>query len=276
VAVPEGRDWRIDKLKVTNPDGSLGIEGLWLASLAVPRTQINTRLDVINIGRFLDRLGLPPGIKDGVGKIEGPLQWNGVPYDIDYPSLSGTIVIESQKGQFIKLDPGIGKLLGVISLQSIPRRLSLDFRDIFSEGLAYDDIISTVKITRGVAATESMRINAASARIVLSGEVDIVRETQNLRVKVTPFVGDSLSVAGALTGALVGGPIAGVATFVLQNLLRNPINEMASYEYRITGTWADPVVQKTSEATAKPEAAEGSSVAIPAPADAKNLQLKKK
>lgn len=276
VAVPEGRDWKIDKLKITNPDGSLGIEGMWLASLAVPRTQINSRLDVINIGKFLDRLGLPPGIKDGIGKIEGPLQWNGVPYDIDYPSLSGTIVVESQKGQFIKLDPGLGKLLGVISLQSIPRRLSLDFRDIFSEGLAYDDIVATVKINRGVASTESMRINAASARIVLSGEVDIVRETQNLRVKVTPFVGDSLSVAGALTGALIGGPIAGVATYVLQNLLRNPINEMASYEYRITGTWADPAVQKAGETPAKPEVSEGSGVPIPAPADAKNLQLKKK
>lgn len=274
-AVPEGRDWKIDKLRISNPDGALGIEGLWLASLAVPRTQINVRLDVVNIGKFLDRLGLPPGIKDGTGKIEGPLQWNGVPYDIDYPSLSGTIIIESQKGQFIKLDPGLGKLLGVISLQSIPRRLSLDFRDIFSEGLAYDDIISTVKITRGVAATESMRINAASARIVLSGEVDIVRETQNLRVKVTPFVGDSLSVAGALAGALIGGPIAGVATYVLQNLLRNPVNEMASYEYRITGSWVDPVVIKGSETPAKAEAPEGS-VPIPAPADAKNLQLKKK
>jgi uncharacterized protein (TIGR02099 family) len=272
-AVPEGRDWKIDKLRIANPDGSLAIEGLWQSSLTNPRTQINARLDVVNIGKFLDRLGLPPGIKDGTGKIEGPLSWNGVPYDIDYPSLSGNILVESQKGQFIKLDPGLGKLLGVLSLQSIPRRLSLDFRDIISEGLAYDDIISTVKINRGVAATDSMRINAASARIVLSGEVDIPRETQNLRVRVTPFVGDSLSVAGALTGALVGGPIAGVATYVLQNLLRNPINELASYEYRITGTWADPIVVRGAEA--KAEAGAPSAVPIPSPSDAKNLQLKK-
>ena len=268
MAVPDGRDWKIDKLRVTNPDGVLALEGLWQPSLSTPRTHLSTRLEVKDIGKFLARLGLPPAIKGGTARIEGPLSWNGVPYDIDYPSLSGTLIVESQKGQFIKLDPGFGKLLGVLSLQSIPRRLSLDFRDIFSEGLAYDDLISTVKINRGVAATESLRINGPSARIVMSGDIDIARETQNLRVRVTPFIGDSLAVAGAL----IGGPIAGVATYLVQKMLRDPINELASFEYRVTGTWNDPVVLKTGETS--PKAAEGAPAEVPIPAgDAKNLQL---
>jgi len=149
-------------------------------------------------------------------------------------------VLEANKGQFIKLDPGIGKLLGVLSLQSLPRRLSLDFRDIFSEGLAFDEIVGTVKVNRGIANTENFRIQGPAVRIQMTGDVDLARETQKLRVKVFPSMSDSLSVAGAL----IGGPIAGIATFVAQKLLKDPIDKMAAYEYDVTGTWADPQVAK--------------------------------
>ena len=116
------------------------IEGIWQGWPTQPRTMVNVRLDVNDIGKFLVRMGQPEGVRRGTAKLEGPLAWNGNPSELDYATLSGNFVLEANKGQFIKLDPGIGKLLGVLSLQSLPRRLSLDFRDIFSEGLAFDEI----------------------------------------------------------------------------------------------------------------------------------------
>ena len=132
----------------------------------------------------------------------------------------------------------------MLSLQSLPRRLSLDFRDIFSDGLAFDEIVSTVKVNRGLANTENFRIQGPAVRIQMSGDVDLARETQKLRVKVFPSMSDSLSVASAL----IGGPIAGIATFVAQKLLKDPIDNIAAYEYDITGTWADPQVSKVDSA----------------------------
>jgi uncharacterized protein YhdP len=134
-----------------------------------------------------------------------------------------------------------------LSLQSLPRRLSLDFRDIFSEGLAFDEIVGTVKVNRGIATTETLRIQGPAVRIQMSGDVDLARETQKLRVKVFPSMSDSLSVAGAL----IGGPIAGIATFVAQKLLKDPIDKIAAYEYDIAGTWADPQVAKVQSAEAR-------------------------
>ena len=242
-AVPDGRDWKLEKLTVTNPDSTLTIEGSWQGWLTQPRTMVNVRLDVNDIGKFLVRVGQPEGIRRGTAKLEGPLAWSGSPSEIDYPSLSGNFVVEASKGQFVKLDPGIGKLLGVLSLQSLPRRLSLDFRDIFTEGLAFDEIVGTVKVNRGVANTENFRIQGPAVRILMSGDVDLARETQKLHVKVFPSMSDSLSVAGAL----IGGPIAGIATFVAQKLLKDPIDKIASHEYDITGTWADPQVAKVEQ-----------------------------
>lgn len=239
-AVPEGRDWKLERLRVTNPDATLSIDGLWQGWLTQPRTQVNIKLETSDIGKLLVRLGYPEGIRRGTARLEGPLAWAGNPFEIDYPSLSGNFVVGANKGQFAKFEPGIGKLLGVLSLQALPRRLTLDFRDIFSDGLAFDEIVGTVKVARGVATTENFRIHGPAVRIQMYGDVDLNAETQKLRVKVFPSMSDSVSIAGAL----IGGPVAGIAAFLAQKLLKDPIDQITAYEYNVTGTWADPQVSK--------------------------------
>ena len=243
LATPQQRDWRIERLRLANPDGTLNLDGTWQTWLTQPATQVNVRLDVVDIGKYLARLGYPEGVRRGTAKIEGSLVWAGSPQRIDYPTLSGNFVLDAAKGQFVKLEPGIGKLLGILSLQSLPRRISLDFRDIFSEGLAFDEIVGAVKVTKGVASTDNLRISGPAARIVMNGQVDLAKETQVLRVKVNPQLSDTVSVAGAL----IGGPIAGVAAFIAQKLLKDPLNQIASYEYDVTGSWTDPVVNKVEQ-----------------------------
>jgi uncharacterized protein (TIGR02099 family) len=245
-ALPDGRDWKIERLRVSNADATLQADGAWQGWLNQPRTMLNVKLDVADIGKFLLRLGYPEGVRRGSAKLEGPLSWAGNPGELDFPSLSGNFIVEANKGQFVKLDPGVGKLLGILSLQSLPRRLSLDFRDIFTEGLAFDEIVGAVKVNRGIANTENLRIQGPAVRILMSGDVDLNAETQRLRVKVFPSVSDSLSVAGAF----VAGPIAGIAAYVAQKLLKDPINQMAAYEYSVTGTWVDPQVVKVDAAHA--------------------------
>ena len=239
-ALPEGRDWKLERLRVTNPDATLNVAGLWQGWLSQPRTMVDVKLEVSDIGKLLLRLGYPEGVRGGTAKLEGPLSWAGNPSELDYATLSGNFVLEANKGQFMKLEPGIGKLLGVLNLQSLPRRLTLDFRDVFSDGLAFDEIVGTVKITRGMATTENFRVQGPAVRIQMSGDVDLYAETQKLHVKVFPSVSDSLSVAGAL----IGGPLAGVASYLVQKVLKDPLGQMAAYEYKITGTWADPQASK--------------------------------
>ena len=245
-ATPQERDWRIERLRVSNPDGALAVDGVWQNWLTRPQTRVNIRFDVTDVGKMLARFGYPEGMRRGAAKIEGNLLWSGSPQEIDYPTLTGNFVLDSTKGQFNKLEPGFGKLLGILSLQSLPRRITLDFRDIFSDGFAYDQIIGAVKVTRGMAATENFRIDGPSARVNMSGEVDLARETQKLNVKVIPSISDTVAIAGAL----IGGPIAGVATFLAQKLLKDPLDQIVSHEYTVTGTWSDPVVTKVQRPVA--------------------------
>ena len=239
-ALSEGPDWRIERLRLANPESTITLDGLWQVGPDRPRTQVNLQLEVNDIGKLLTRLGYPQGVQRGTAKLEGSVAWAGAPFELDHETLTGNLVLEAAKGQFVKLEPGIGKLLGILSLQSLPRRVSLDFRDVLSEGLAFDEIVGAAKIDRGVARTENFRIQGPAVRVTMRGDVDLARETQNLRVRITPHVSDTLSIAGAL----VGGPAAGVAAFIAQKVLKDPFDQIVSFDYDVTGTWSDPQVKR--------------------------------
>jgi uncharacterized protein YhdP len=179
-------------------------------------------------------------VRRGIAKLDGTLAWPGAPQDFDYAALTGNLTLDAEKGQFVKLEPGIGKLLGILSLQALPRRITLDFRDIFSEGLAFDKIVGAVIIDRGIATTDNFVILGPAARILMTGDVDLARETQKLHVRVAPSLSDSISIASGL----VGGPVAFVATFLAQKILQDPLGQIIAYQYNVTGTWAEPQVSK--------------------------------
>jgi uncharacterized protein (TIGR02099 family) len=250
-ATQQERDWRIDELRLSNADSILTADGVWQSWLTNPRTQVNVKWNVLDVGRTLTRLGYIDGVNRGMAEIGGNFSWNGGPQQIDYPSLSGKFAIHAVKGQFLKMEPGIGKLLGIISLQSIPRRLTLDFRDVFSDGFAFDEIVSEVNVDRGIAASEKFLITGPSAKVLMGGTVDLNRETQNLQVRVSPSISDGASIATAI----LGGPIAALAVFVVSKLAKDPLDNLVSFRYTVTGGWADPVVAKVVSSPVSPPAA---------------------
>lgn len=246
--------WLLERLKLSNPDGVLSGKGSWL-NADRHRTRLEFELTASDSGKLLDRLGYADAVKRGTATLKGDLQWNGPLTGIDYPSLTGHMAVEARKGQFNKLEPGVGKLLGLISLQSLPRRLTLDFRDIFSEGLAFDSIEGQLGIQSGVMRTaEPLRIFGPSAQIEIQGETNLQRETQDLQVVVRPELG-GLAAVGA---AALAHPMVGAAALVANTVLQKPLNRLFSYSYHVTGTWSDPLVDKAGQAKdAAPVAEQG-------------------
>ncbi len=230
------------KLDIDNEDGKLSGSGSWQSTQAQAATQMQFLLQAKSAEKLLARLGYPDALRRGQATLEGKLTWNGTPLAIDYASLNGSLAVLASAGQFNKLEPGAGRLLGILSLQSLPRRVSLDFRDVFSEGFAFDNIGGQIDIQRGIMSSQELRIQGPAAKILMSGKVDLPRETQDLKVRVQPAIGESLSV-GAI---LLAHPAFGAIAFLLQKLLSDPIDQAFAYEYAVTGTWADPKVEKLS------------------------------
>lgn len=239
-ATQQGQDWHIDRVQLSSPAGVFTADGVWQGWLDKPQTAMNVNLRVSDLGQYLADIGYPKTVKRGSAEIKGRVSWSGDPYALDPSSLSGSFTLGAKSGQFLKVEPGIGKLLGLISLQSLPRRITLDFRDIFSDGFAFDDISADVTMNLGTLTTDNFIMAGSAAGVLLQGTAYVRNETQDLRVKVVPSLGETVAIAGGLAG----GPIVGVGAFILQKLLRNPIGNIFAYDYTVTGKWDDPVVTK--------------------------------
>ena len=234
----EGKDWRIDKLAMTNSDSALTGTGLWKQGEA-SRTSLNFKLEVSDVGMFLERFGYPEHLKGGRARLEGPISWGGDPLTLDYATLNGNLQMQAEDGQFLEIEPGIGKLVSLLSLQMLPRRIALDFRDVFSKGFQFDRIASSMAIERGVMAVKEFHMRGPAADVNMTGQIDLSFETQNLSVKVIPQLGDSASTVMGLVN-----PVVGVATLIAGRIFKNPLGKMFAFEYTITGTWTDPKVEK--------------------------------
>ncbi|MDP2266378.1 MAG: AsmA-like C-terminal region-containing protein, partial [Thiobacillus sp.] len=232
----------IESLRLTHPDSVFQMSGLWRDSGA-SETRADMSLNVVDAGKFLARFGYPGTLKRGSVDIQGNATWTGSPADFSFATLAGQLDFKARDGQFLKLEPGVGKLLGVLSLQSLPRRLNFDFRDIFNEGYAFDEIGATLRIARGVVYSDDFKMRGPSAKVNMSGLADINQESVQLRVKVIPKLSEGIAVAGAL----IGGPLAGVGALAAQKLLRDPFEEAISQEYMVIGPWLTPDVKKLSK-----------------------------
>jgi uncharacterized protein YhdP len=244
-----GREWRINRLTLDNPDGQLKANGRWLTKDGRSNTSLNFILDIDDAGRLLDRLGFPETLRRGKGKMSGDIAWSGLPYALDIPSLSGQIEMNVESGQFLKQDPGAAKLLGVLSLQALPRLLKLDFHDVFSEGLAFDGISANAMIQRGVLRTDNLKMHGVAATILMDGSADIANETTNLRVVVIPEFNLG---TGPLVYGLAVNPIIGIGSYLAQLFLRAPVMKALTYQMRISGPWKSPTIVKIDNPTAPP------------------------
>lgn len=250
VGHPEGKDWRLRRLRITNPDGSLSGDGIWHGGETNARTTVNLLLDISDAGKILARSGYPGTVKGGSGRLAANLSWIGTPDEFNYATLNGTLNLDTGKGQFLKMDPGIGKLLGILSLQALPKRVTLDFNDVFSEGFQFDSIKGTAQVGNGVLDTQDMHLDGSAAKVTMKGRVDLNRETQDLRVQVLPALGDSVS----LIGAFAAGPAVGVGALIVNKVLGDPLDKLVSFEYNVSGTWSDPKVVKVGEVPVKSKA----------------------
>jgi uncharacterized protein (TIGR02099 family) len=239
---PEPSGWQLRNLEIVNPESRFAMNGHWVMG-ETSQTDVAIKLNVADVGKFFGRLGWPNAVKGGKATLEGPLKWSGNPARFDIPSLSGQLKLEAKDGRFREIEPGVAKLLGILSLQALPKRVTLDFRDIFSKGFSFDRIAANVKITKGVADTEDFLMQGSAARVVMHGQVDLAAETQALTVRVTPSLSEGIAIAGAIVN-----PAIGVAALIAQKALKDPLSQIASFDYAITGTWADPVITRVSKA----------------------------
>jgi uncharacterized protein (TIGR02099 family) len=261
----------ISKFDSKGADFTIQSHGNWNGGTRLSSSQMVIDISSHDFGRTLAAFGfsgLLAGGKQAHVHIDGT--WPGAPSAFSLAWMSGKLDIKVGEGSILAVKPGLGRLLGLLSLRELPSRLMLHFGDVFKSGFGFDSASANFTLKDGNAFTQDMVITAPAARIVMQGRTGFRARDYDLTVDVRPHVGGALPVVGAV----IGGPVGAAAGLVVQGLIGKGINKAAGSIYRVTGSWDKPKIVTVASApapatsTALPAApAPATSAAPPAAAD---------
>lgn len=236
-----GQLWKIDALAIENPGGTITATGQWWWHDNKDYTEIKGMASIKNAGDFLSRLGYRDVIRNASGTLQTYVNWQGAPWDPDISSLNGSMQVDLKQGSLRQVEPGaVGRLLSMISIQSLLRRMTLDFSDIFGQGLSFDTITWPMEVKNGIAKITNAKILGPHASMILEGTANLPDETVQGKVLVLPDV----NAGGASLALAFVNPAVGIGTFLAQLLLRDPLSKLFAVEYAISGSIDKPEITK--------------------------------
>jgi uncharacterized protein (TIGR02099 family) len=246
--VPRVEGIHLERLHLRSDQTQLNGSGSWLMSGGKQQSSLRIEVHSRALGQSLGLLGIDLCMERGETDAEFDLKWPASMSSFAAAMLGGQASIRIGRGQLRKVDPGVGRMMGLLNLGALSRRLALDFSDLFDEGLGFDRIEGTFTLRNGQAHTSDLIIEAPSGLIHIDGRVGIATQDYDAIVTVVPRIGTALPIAGALAG----GPAVGAALLVAEWLLERGIDEAASRRYALTGPWDEPVVRPIVAPAAAP------------------------
>jgi len=236
----------LDQLHFSGEGFNIAATGDWLVNGEAHQSNFDIAVKAKALGALLSRFGYRVGnIKHGETDIDIQANWAGTPADFALAHINGSFELHVTNGRFLDIDPGTGRLFGLLSLQALPRRLSLDFEDLFDKGFVFDRIAGVFQLQDGNAYTNSLLIEGPSARFDIAGRTGLAVKDYDQHIVVTPALSNSLPLAGALFGPIGAG--AGAAYFIGSKMFKSipeQMNKFLSRKYTITGSWDNPVVKR--------------------------------
>ena len=254
--LPDGLS--INNLAFSKPGIKISGNGRWQIIDDVPRSDFEFKLKADKLDDMLTTFNYSVApIEDGKTKLTINANWNGSPMDFSLSDINGVLGMDIEKGQFLDIEPSAGRLFGLLSLQTLPRRLSLDFSDLFGKGFSFDKIEGTFTLESGNAYTNNLSMTGPSAYIQVNGRTGLVDKDYDQIVTVTPQISDSLPVASALFGPIgVGvGAVLFLAGELFESIPRQ-IDKLLRYQYSVKGSWDDPTVERIQSGTSESKTAE--------------------
>jgi len=236
---PSADGVEVELIDVSGPDLRLAGSGRWVLQEGRAQTEFAGRLVTENVDGLLASAGYQAALQSERTQLELDLRWPGAPSDFALGRLSGVLDLQVSQGSIPEASPGAGRLLGLASLTALPRRLTLDFRDVFGSGLSFDQIQGRFDLAAGFARTDALILYSPAARVTISGDTDMAARRYDQRVRVEPGLGGTLPVIGILAG----GPVGAAAGLVLQSIFDRPLRGVAEVQYTVTGPWDDPLVE---------------------------------
>ena len=231
--------FHLESIEAHSPSLIFSARGDWLRTAQGERSDFVIRLTSESLGTVLEAMDISSAMQGGQTLVHFDAWWNGPPAAFALARLNGEMDLSVIQGNILTADPGAGRMLGLLSMTELPRRLAMDFRDVFDEGFSFDEAKGTMRLENGTSYTDDLVLSSTAAEISIVGSTDLDAQTFDYEFAIRPGVSKTLPVIGAIAG----GPAGAAAGLALQALLRDALGEAAEARYTIKGPWADPQVE---------------------------------
>lgn len=237
------------QLSVDGPMLNGQASGYWVRASGVSRGGFDGAFSSPDIAAVQDALGLVRTVDAEQTRASVKLGWPESPAGLDWTQATGSIEVNIDDGVLATVEPGAGRMVGLLSFNALPRRLLLDFRDVVDSGMKFDSISGHFRVGGGRAETDDLQVSAPSANISVRGSVGLAQRTYDQTITVQP----DLSSGVTLAGTVFGGPAVGAILLVAQELFDKPLNQAGQVAYHLGGTWDDPIVTRPNQLPDAPE-----------------------
>lgn len=238
---PNGNGQMIRNLSVSSPRFALNAAGSWSASGTTLKGTANSP----NVSQFLSGLGFDVhNFVSSKGRADFQLNWSKPPFALSLATMNGQASLDLAQGRIVEVSQtsgakmDIGRMLNIFSLQTIPRRLSLDFSDVTQKGYSFDSFRGDFRFENGNAYTNNTRFNGPVAKVSINGRIGLASKDYDMTLSVTPYVTSSIPVAATL---ITANPAIGVAAWAVDKVISQGVSKVTTYYYAVRGSWANPV-----------------------------------
>ncbi|MEM7082876.1 MAG: YhdP family protein [Pseudomonadota bacterium] len=234
----------IREFTTTAEDFTTRTTGSWVFGNGESTTYLVSELNSTNVQNTLKALNFAEFMQADSASAKLEMNWptGWTPNYLE--TVEGTLTVEIGQGKLVSVDPGAGRVFGLLSIGALPRRLNLDFRDVFDSGFGFDSIAGDFVIEEGSAVTDNLALSGPAANVVIVGRTGIIEKDYDQTALVYANFGSSLPIAGAIAG----GPAVGAALLVVTEIFKKPLQNMGKVSYSITGGWEEPVITRTGSA----------------------------
>ncbi|MGI2260211.1 YhdP family protein [Shewanella sp. GXUN23E] len=236
---PEG--YEIQTLSLSSPAATLNGKGKWLHGDGRNLTDISLTLKADNFDALTERLGIDPGVKESSLMLTANLNWQGAPYDFTVASLNGDVRFDLGKGHMSQISDKGARIFSLFSMDSLLRKLSLDFSDVFGKGLYFNSFGGTLQIDNGVVKTTDTEMDAVAGNMKVRGYTDLRTESLNYDISFVPQLASSVPTVVLLS---TSAWTLGVGAFALTKVLEPVIEVISEIRFRLTGTMSDPKLEE--------------------------------
>jgi uncharacterized protein (TIGR02099 family) len=230
----------LNRFTMSHPAFSAEGRGSWLMRGEAAECRLDFDVKTNDVKAFMGAMQLGTQVEGEKGVVTARLTWPGPPQASALERLSGRLEISAKNGNLTAVEPGAGRVFGLMSLAHLKRRLALDFNDLTGEGLSFDTLNGNFRLTNGDAYTDNLTLRGSAAEIGIAGHTNLRERSYDQTAVVTGQLGASLGVAGALAG----GPVIGAALLLFTQVFKEPLQGVTRGYYRITGNWDDPQVRR--------------------------------